>query len=361
MKIVYIITGLGLGGAETQVCNLCDQFAKLGHDVSLVYLYGEQVASPQNKEIPVYSIGLTKSPLSLLGAFYRLVRLIRKIKPDVIHSHMVHANLLTRLTRIFYNVPVLISTAHNTNEGGKARMLAYRYTDKLADLSTNVSQISVDAFIEQKASFLDKMIMVPNGIDTTRFIIDDKKRLLMRESLGVNINEKMIIAVGRNDPAKDYANLLSAIRLIPNELSIKVFVVGLDTELLAQQAQSLGISDKIQFLGLRRDIPDLMMAADIFVMSSEWEGLPIVIGEAMACECAVITTDAGGAAQWLPNRNYVVPVKDPEELAKKLTDLISLPQEKLIKLGQQNRQAIINNFSLAAVTQTWLNIYNRFL
>ena len=361
MKIIYIITGLGLGGAETQVCNLCDQFAKLGHDVSLVYLYGEQVASPQNKEISVYSIGLTKSPLSLLGAFYRLVRLVRKIKPDVIHSHMVHANLLTRITRIFYNIPVLISTAHNTNEGGKVRMLAYRYTDKLADLSSNVSQISVDAFIAQKASLANKMVMIPNGIDTNRFIINDKKRQLMREMLGININETMIIAVGRNDPAKDYDNLLSAIKLIPNELSIKVFVVGIDTELLAQQAQSLGISEIIQFLGLRRDIPDLMMAADIFVMSSEWEGLPIVIVEAMACECAVVTTDAGGAAQWLPNRDYVVPVKDPEELAKKLTDLISLPQEKLIKLGQQNRQTIVNNFSLAAVTQTWLNIYNRFL
>lgn len=361
MKILFVITGLGLGGAETQVCNLCDEFSSLGHDVSLVYLYGNKIVSPKDKKVKIYSIGLKKTPLSLLFSIYRLVKLIKDIRPCVIHSHMVHANLIARIARIFCTVPVLISTAHNTNEGGKLRMLAYRYTDRLADLSTNVSQMSVNAFLEKKASFPNRMVMVPNGIDTSRFFVDPQQRSYIRNTLGVYTNELMVIAVGRNVKAKDYDNLLLAVSKLPTGLAVKIFVVGLNTEQLVTKAKDLGIENKINFLGLRYDIPDLMAAADIFIMSSEWEGLPIVIGEAMACECAVVTTDAGGAAEWLPNHDYVVPTKNPTELSRSLTRLVQLPLHELNSIGHENREYILQNFSLSAVTKSWLEIYTKLL
>ncbi|MCD9535867.1 glycosyltransferase [Photobacterium carnosum] len=361
MKILYITTGLGLGGAETQVCNLCDQFIELGHDVSLAYLLEPQVITPQSDQVSIYPLGLTRSPLSLFGTFYRLVKLIKKLQPDVIHTHMVHANLIARIASIFAKTPVLISTAHNANEGSKLRMLAYRLTNPLANMTTNVSQKAVEAFIEQGAATANTIDMVPNGINTDQFSSNKQLQAQVKETFGVMENERIVLAVGRNDPAKDYTNLLEAIALLPQNNIAKFFVVGLNVEDLAPLAKELGISDRVSFLGLRRDISDLMAAADIFIMSSAWEGLPIVIGEAMASECAVITTDAGGAAQWLPNRDYIVPIKNASALSQGLNRLIHLSETELGNIGRQNRDYIIEHFSLKSVTQTWLNIYNKFL
>ena len=126
INILFVITGLGMGGAETQVCNLADELAALGHEVSIIYLSGDKVVSPLNLEVKLIGLNLENNPLSLLVAFNSLRKLLKKIKPDVVHSHMVHANIITRLVRLFCKIPVLISSAHSSN----ATSLAFEFVFK---------------------------------------------------------------------------------------------------------------------------------------------------------------------------------------------------------------------------------------
>jgi glycosyltransferase involved in cell wall biosynthesis len=357
MNILYVITGLGLGGAETQVCNLADEFTRQGHQVTIIYLFGDLVATPNEVDVTIIPLGLSHSILSLMKSFIKLVKLIKSIKPDIVHSHMVHANLLTRLARVFTTIPMLVSTAHSSNEGGKFRMLAYRYTDKLANITTNVGQESVNAFIKLKASPRNRILSMPNGINTERFKSNGFDKELTRNTFELNESQKLVIAVGRLDEAKDYSNMLNAITLLPTDLEYTLLIAGINVEKLQSQAEQLGISSRVRLLGLRKDIDKLMAAADVLLMSSEWEGLPIVIGEAMASECNIVTTDAGGCREWLTNNEKPVPVKNPQALAHALEHKLRLSNKELEQIGKTNRNHIVEQFSLVGIVAKWEDIY----
>lgn len=358
MNIVYVITGLGMGGAETQVCNLADEFTKLDNQITIIYLTGAKVVTPNYVDVNVIALNMDKSVLSFFKAFCKLVKLIKSIKSDVVHTHMVHANLFTRISRVFSSIPLLISTAHSSNEGGKLRMLTYRYTDKLADITTNVGQESVNAFIKAKAAPENRIISMPNGINVERFKASSDIKNNVRAKLQLEPQQKMVLAVGRNDLAKDYPNMLNAISLLPSTDNFKLFIAGLDVEDLQPEVAKLGISNNVELLGLRKDVDQLMAAADILLMSSAWEGLPIVIGEAMASECNIVTTDAGGCKEWLTRSEAPVPVKNSQALADALQSKLALSDEDLIIIGKANRNHIVQQFSLAGIVAKWDAMYN---
>ncbi|MBN2869713.1 MAG: glycosyltransferase, partial [Campylobacterales bacterium] len=123
MKIALMITGMGMGGAERQVCDLADRFTALGHEVLIIYLTGKAVIRPDHPDIRLIGMEMSKTPLSFIKTYIRLRRILRDFTPDVLHTHMVHANLVARLLRLSMHIPRLICTAHSTNEGGRLRML----------------------------------------------------------------------------------------------------------------------------------------------------------------------------------------------------------------------------------------------
>ena len=210
MKVLLVITGLGMGGAEHVVANLADELVNRDHEVKVAYMTGPKLVLPKSKKIEVVSLEMN-SYTDTLSSYLQLRKLINSFNPDVVHSHMFHANIFTRLLRISVNIPKLISTAHNTNEGGKTRMLAYRITDKLTDISTNVSSEAVSEFIRKGAVKTGRMVNVTNGIDIRKFSFDRNARGNIRAELSVN-NEKVLLAVGRLDTQKDYPNLINAMQ-----------------------------------------------------------------------------------------------------------------------------------------------------
>lgn len=193
MKIVLMITGLGIGGAETQVCNIADRLYELGNDVTLIYLNGNKEVSPVNKGVEVIALNMKKTPLGLLSCIMLCRKILIEINPDVLHSHMVHANILSRLLRVITPIPVVISTAHSSNEGGRLRMSAYRFTDFLADVSTNVSEEALKSFIRKKAMHSEKGIVVYNGINTDKFIYNEDARQTLRKQLDLGIDRKSVV------------------------------------------------------------------------------------------------------------------------------------------------------------------------
>lgn len=353
-----IITGLGMGGAEHVVVNLADALVKQGHKVMIAYLTGEILVRPQDPNVDVVAIGMS-SARNIASAYIKLRNSVRDFKPDVVHSHMVHANILARLLRLSIKIPRLICTAHNSNEGSRFRTLAYRLTDCLADISTNVCYEAVAASIAKGAVKKGRMVSIPNGIDTTKFKFDAEARVSIRKELNVG-NIHMVLAVGRLEPQKDYPNLMSAVASLKQKRQdFKVFIAGhgpLRGE-LEVLAQALDVDKYFTFLGIRRDIPALMSAADTFVLSSAWEGLPLVIGEAMACEREIVATDCGGVKEILGDAGMLVDAKDPDALSNALDQSLSHTTEYRVELGAKARRRILDEYSLEATVAKYLNLY----
>lgn len=358
MKILYVITGLGVGGAENIVVNLADKARKQGHLVSIVYLTGEVELAPDNKDIPLISLQMAGYK-DFLQAAVRLRKLIKKIKPDVIHSHMVHANLLARLIRLTVIVPRLVCTAHSTNEGGVARMLAYMLTDKLADITTNVSAEAVKVFESKGAVPANRMIPVTNGVDTKRFVKSHSLRQAIRDEFNLG-NTFTLAAVGRLEPEKDYPNLLRALRLVIEQgKAVHLLIVGAGTQegKLRSLMHESHLTAHVTWLGLRKDVESVMNAADLFVLSSAYEGFGLVVAEAMSCEKVVIATDCGGVREVVGQQELLVPPKDEKLLAQKIICMMEQSDTARAALGQTLRQRIVDNYSLDSMFENYMKLY----
>lgn len=364
MKILLLITGLGLGGAEKVVTSLADQLFEAGHQVKIAYLRGEIEVRPQHPEIELISLGLN-SMANFSQSARQFAQLMQQFQPDVVHAHMFHAILFARLLRRSAQIPYLICTAHSKAIGGKARQWLYRLTDRLSDLNTNVSQEATDFFVAQKAfgaaKSTAKSTAVSNGIDTQKFQFSASAHQQLRSQFGFSDDIPVLMAVGRLMQAKDYPNLIQAFRLLLNtQPKAQLLIVGdgVQRTELEQQVQQLGLSTQIHFLGVRHDIAELLSAADLFVLSSAWEGFGLVVAEAMSCERVVVATDCGGVKEVLGELEWLVPPQNAEMLSKKLVQALQLSTEQKAQLGQQHRQRIQQHYSMQSMLQQWLALYH---
>ena len=351
-----------MGGAERQVVDLADAFAELGHEVVLTYLTGPVQLRPVSTAVRVVPINMSKRPLGAIRALRLFAGLVKGFRPDIVHSHMVHANLFTRFARLFIALPWLINTAHSTNEGGWWRMCAYRLTDSLADLSTNVSHRAVTAFERRRAVPFGRMKVVHNGIDVKKYSYSSAERVRIRTELGLGEADSLVLAVGRLLPPKDYPCLIrAAAALLERQIDAVVVVVGegpLRNQLVSMmQAEGLGVS-QFRLLGLRRDIPSLMSAADVFVLPSAWEGFGLVVAEAMSCERVVVATDCGGVAEVVNDCGFLVRPRDAEGLADALQEALTLSREDKVALGSRARARICEHFSIESTVEKWMDVYN---
>lgn len=360
MKILFVITGLGVGGAERQVVDLATRLVQLRYHVKICYLTGAPANSSIPNQIELIGLGMKKSVSGFFMAYAELRRIILRFQPDVVHSHMVHANILSRLVRLTTPIARLVCTAHSTNEGGKLRMLGYRLTARLADVSTNVSAEAVAAFEAQGAVAPGTMLAIPNGIDTERFQPSDSIRIELRKREGVHEDVRIVLAVGRLAEAKDYPNLFRALAdVFSTNDNVRLWIVG-DGELrkgLEEEVARHGITEKVRFLGVQNNVVDWMNAADVFALSSAWEGFGLVVAEAMACEKVVVATDAGGVKEVLGDCGYLVPTRNSNSLSAALKETLQLPPKAAKTMGQRARERIVSQYSLENIAKRWCAIY----
>ncbi|HPD07176.1 MAG TPA: glycosyltransferase [Candidatus Bipolaricaulis sp.] len=370
-QVLFVITGLGFGGAETQVVHLATRLKARGWDVRVVSLTPPKayVQELEAAGVPVISLGI-RGKVPDPRPVFRLAKMIRTWRPQVVHSHMVHANLVARLVRLLAPVPVLVCTAHSIDEkgrrgSGRLRGTAYRLTDPLCDLTTQVSRAGLERYVRIGAVPQHKIRYLPNGIDTERFRPDPQFRAHLRQELGLETAFGWL-AVGRFDVAKDYPNMLQAFSRVAQERPEAQLLIAGDGPLrpsMEQLASDLGITDRVKFLGIRRDIPALMNAADAYVMSSAWEGMPNVLLEAAASGLPIVATDVGGNSEVVidSKTGFLVPPKDPEALAQVMVWLMDLSQGERRRVGEAARQHIVANYSLDHVVDQWEALYRELL
>jgi glycosyltransferase involved in cell wall biosynthesis len=363
MRIVYVLTSLGMGGAERQVLALASRMAGRGHTISLLILR-PLVEEQWPTDLPVLHLQMLRTGLSVLRGLGQARRFLREFRPDLVHSHSFHANVVARMLKLTLPALAVLSTVHNVHEGGGHRMLAYRLTDALSRRTTAVSQAAADRFMRLKAVPRRKCIVLTNGIDTAEFAPDAERRPRMRAEMGAKSDFIWFIA-GRIAPAKDFPNLLRAFAEVhARRADTQLWIAG---EMIGGKA-ALGGSvvgfvlervslDGVRFLGLRRDLPALLDAADGFVLASAWEGMPLALGEAMAMEKPVVATDVGGVRELVGDAGVTVPAKDSIALAGAMLDVMQRPDEDREALGRAARKRIESEFSMDARADEWEVLY----
>jgi glycosyltransferase involved in cell wall biosynthesis len=291
----------------------------------------------------------------------RLALLLGRWKPDILHSHMVHANLLARLLRPLTRVPVLVSTIHSIQDGGRILLLGYRLTNRLADCTTIVSEAAAQRYLANGGVSRERLRVIPNGVDTGHFRPLPEVRDRLRRELGLGETFTWL-AVGRLAPAKDYPTMLAAFaRISAGRPACTLLIVGIgplqsETEALAR---SLGLGDRVRFLGMRRDVPELMSAADGYVLSSAREGMPVVLLEAGAAGMPIVATAVGGNREVVLDgkTGFVVPPRDPNALAEAMLKLAALPIAERRALGQRGREHIQTHYALPRIVDLWEELY----
>jgi glycosyltransferase involved in cell wall biosynthesis len=362
MKVLLVVTGMSMGGAEKVVADLADAFVTGGDEVRIVYLQGPQQVHPRRPEVELVSLGMD-SAKGILAGFLKFGKILREFKPDIVHTHMYHATMLARLMRLLVQFPHMISTSHSALDGGRVRAVAYRLTDWLTDISTNVSCEAVDAFVASGAVPAHRMIAIHNGIDVDKFRASPAARDDIRRTFSVAENCKLFVAAGRLGWSKDYPNMFNALVRLPKDLDYKLLIAG-GGELrpqLEKQVEDLGLSSRVHFLGIRDDIAELMSAADVFVLSSVGEGFGLVVAEAMACECVVVATDSGGVREVLGDPGFLVPSQDPDALAAAIVSALSLSKADAIALGKAARRRVVETYSFDRSVEKWRDLYGNLL
>lgn len=365
-RVAYLITSSGLGGAELEVRDLALAFRRRGWDAGVISMLelGPPFTELGSAGIRTASLDMTRG-IADPRALARLRTLLREWRPDVLHAHMVHANLLARVSRLFARTPVLVSTIHNQDEGPQWRYWAYRATARLSDVTTAVSAAAVETAVRRGAARSGRIILVPNGLDTTRFRPDTVAREQTRRALGLT-DEFAWLAVGRLVEAKDHPTLIAAFRrALDDHPEARLLIAGTGPleQAVAADIRRSGVTETAALLGLRPDIAALMQAADGFVLSSAWEGLPMVLLEAAASALPIVATDVGGSREAVIDgiSGYVVPPRDSLTLGRQMGTVMSMSPRARAEMGSAGREHAVRSFDLETIADVWEGLYRRQL
>jgi glycosyltransferase involved in cell wall biosynthesis len=337
-RVALLITGLERGGAELQVLQLATALRTRGWDAAVFALRPGLLA-----ETP---------PLHHLYRF----------RPQVLHAHLFHANMAARLAGLFLPVPAVISTVHSLAESsrrsGRIRLrdLAYRLTDAFAGATVFVSTAAGDRHLAAGAVSAARTHVIPNGVDTDRFRPDAECRAGMRAALGLGA-EFVWLAAGRLMWKKNYPLMLRAMEQ-QKDAVLLIAGTGPDEEALRAAAPA-----GVRFLGARTDLPELMNTADALVLSSEVEGLPMVLLEAAASGLPCVATAVGGVGEAVLDgrTGYLVPPGDVAALGAAMARMASLPGAERDAMSVEARQYACARFDLPAVVDQWEHLYRALL
>jgi glycosyltransferase involved in cell wall biosynthesis len=364
MRIAYMLTSLGIGGAERQVLGLAERTRAQGHEVMILVLKAPE-AQEWTSAIGVIHLNLRKGPLSLLASLKRAASALRQFRPDILHCHNFHGNVMGRLLKPALPNMKVISTIHNVYEGGWLRMTAYKLSDPLSRCTVGVCNAAANRMIETGAAPRRKCDVIENGIDPSEFAPNPERRIRTRCQMRAK-DQFVWVAAGRVVPAKNYENLLRAfawVRQAPEggELWIAGEGKGAYAEQMQGLAVELGLEGSIRWLGLRRDIPALIDAADGVVLASAWEGMPLALGEAMAMEKPVVATDVGGVHELVGDCGKVVPAGNCAALAQGMLQVMRARPACREGWGRAARQRIVEKFSMDGNAAAWDAMYRYLL
>jgi glycosyltransferase involved in cell wall biosynthesis len=381
MRILHIISGLGVGGAETLLYRLIRESQGDGTEHMVISLSSFDLMADRIRTAgaEVRILGMLRgAPQPLLIG--RMINWIVAFKPDVVQTWMYHADLFGGIAahaarRIlawrekgssrFGLLWAIHQTEFPTFSGGPKLGLVAKFC---AMVSSRIPDLIVCCAHSAKASHVrggycaERMLVIRNGFDTHLFRPLESARISLRQSLGVDEEVPIVGIVGRYHAAKDYGNFVAAIGRVHQQLpKCQYVMIGQDLDrdnrALCDLLDEAGVSGACHLMGPRNDLQLLIPGFDVFCLSSRSEGFPTVVGEAMACGVPCVATDVGDTALLVGNQGRIVPPENPEALASGLLSLLTLSTDEQRSLGALARERIHSLFSIESTWQHYKQAY----
>lgn len=374
MKVLHIIAGLSVGGAEMMLAKLLSASEPSDRDVEVISLTDIGPVGQRIKQsgVSVRALGMARGQAAV-SSLVRLSRWLRHARPDLVQTWMYHADLLGGVAATLAGrIPVVWGIRNGVLEprGNKPTTI---WTAKASALLSRWVPRRIVCCSESARRFhaamgyqSGKMSVIPNGFDLATFKPDEEAKRQIRQEIGIPADAVVIGLVARWDPQKDHENFVRAAgRLASREPRVRFVLCGdgisRSNEQLAARIVAEGISDRCHLLGRRLDAQRVTAALDIATCSSYAEAFPNVLGEAMACGVACATTDAGDAASIVGDTGIVVPIGNPAALADAWWTLIELGEAGRRQLGEKARQRVRQQFDLRRVSRRYHELYQEVL
>lgn len=368
-RVVHVIVGLGVGGAELMLRRLLlaqRRSAPHVHStvVSLTTLgpVGQRLRA---EGVEVLALGM-RSPLQMPLLLWRLRRWLGAHRPDLVQTWMVHADLLGGLAARWAGVRALVWGIRTTDFSltppatRLVRWLCARLSARVPHTIVCAAEASRRAHV---AAGYDagRMVVIPNGFELAALQPDAARGRRLRAEWGVADDELLVGSVGRFNRAKDQANFVAAAgRLAARHPRCRFVLVGRgnsdDNAALQQWMAAAGLGGRLRLVGERADVPACLDAMDVFVLPSRSEGFPNVLGEAMAMAKPCVATDVGDAAWLLGEAGRVVPAGDSQALADAVDAVLCLPVGARQALGQRARARLVAEFSMERACERFTSL-----
>lgn len=373
MKILHIITGLSIGGAEKALFNILNNGLNEAHENHIISLTkgGELEHSMQEIAVSVKSLEMHKGILSI-NAITKLKKSVKTLHPDVIQGWMYHGNFASYIAKQLtnYSPPLLwnIRTCLYSLKNQKPMTrFVIRANQKLSNCPESIIYNSLlSKFQHESFGFkANAGINIPNGIDVKMFSPDTKLKLLVRDKIHIPRNAIVIGHVARFHAVKDHINFLqAAASIVENNDHVYFLMIGKQITRDNKELNNFiteNLSKRLTMLGQQNDISNYMKAIDLFCISSAWgEAFPNVVGEAMASGVPCIATDIGDCSRIIDNTGIIVPPKNNTELINALQIMLSMPEKERVLLGKSARQRIINHYSIVSIVKRYSDLYTKF-
>ncbi len=361
IRLLHVLNTLDTGGAEYVVLNLARRLDPARFSLHVCGLSGEGSLADAFRRLGVTVHALRRRPGVDVGLCFALARLIRREHLEVVHTHNAGPWLYGGLAAKLAGARLCHTEHSNLFPHQQLMMAAERWLVRWTDVLISDSEKVTRHLIERQGVPADRITTVPNGIDAERFA-RPTDRLGARRALGIGADEPVVGTVGRLAAVKDQETLLEAFALVAAAYPEGwLLLVGEGSLRLALETQAvrLGIGRRTMFLGDRTDVPELLGAMDVFVLSSVSEGLPLTILEAMAAGLPVVSTRVGGIPEAVVDREtgWLVPPKDPRALAEALICALADEAERR-RLGARGRARVKACFDLGRMAEAYARAYH---
>ncbi len=367
IKALHIINGLAIGGAEMNLVRLLGAMDRRRFESTVVSLRPIGSLAPRLRGLGVRTemLGM-RGVTTALASMPKLIRLIKEVRPNVVHTSMYHASLLGLLANRFAGNAPLIWSVHSSELDFSTYSLGLKPVFKLlGHLASIPDAVVFNSYVShqwhQQLGFkFRRWQLIPNGVDTNIFCPDSNAGAHLRRELGLIADDLIIGTVGRFHPQKDYPTFLRAFaelcHTVPNAHAV---IVGPElnpaNRELAQLGEILDIGSRLHMLGPRFDIQSIAAGFDLFVLASAFaETCPTVLIEAMACGVPCVTTDVGDSARIVADTGKIVSARNASALAAACAEVLSC-------LGASSsvaaRRRIQERYSLEIMTKGFTDLF----
>ena len=362
IKVLLFSSTAALGGFEKIVYYLAKHIDASRFEVSICVFYGEGIIGQRLLEEGKKVIFLEHGNKGILKKIIKVFNLIRKERYDILYLAGYKVNIIGRIIGKIFSCRIITAQRSTDEHRSKIQNMIDNITTGLSDLYISNTVAARNMLITKKHINPEKITVIYNGIDLNAYSDISADRIKIG---ALNTNNMVIGVIANLIPYKGHEYFFRSVVEINKEVdNVSILLVGdgVHRNYLENLADSLGIRSQVKFLGIRKDIPELLSCMDIVVLPSLFEGMPNAIMEAMACKKPVVTTNVGGVPELAVDGEtaYLVPPREPKLMAEKVIELLK-DENKRISFGQKGYERVKTIFSLENMVTSTEAAFERIL